>query len=170
MTNNSNLEKLRIPFYVVAPDIQSGQEVVFARGNTGKAVRASCSIPGVFTPVNISERMYVDGGVVSPVAVDTAINHGADIVIAVDISSDGESPQPKSTLETILQSVNIIYAKLTNLQISKAHIVIKPKVGNIASYDFDKRHEAILEGEKAAMEAIPKINAILEILKKEGRL
>jgi len=66
------MEKLRIPFYAVATDIQNGREVVFGSGNTGTAVRASCSIPGIFIPPVISGRMYVDGGVVSPVAVDAA--------------------------------------------------------------------------------------------------
>lgn len=69
---NTPMEKLRIPFYAVATDIQSGREVIFGIGNTGSAVRASCSIPGIFRPVNISGRMYVDGGVVSPVAVNAA--------------------------------------------------------------------------------------------------
>jgi NTE family protein len=167
---NTPLEKLDIPFYAVATDIQSGQEVVFGKGNTGAAVRASCSIPGVFRPVKIGDRIYVDGGVVSPVAVDAAKRQGADIVIAVDISSDVESTKPENTIETILQAINIMYSQLANLQCSRADVVIKPKVGHIGSSDFSKRHEAILEGEKAAAEAIPKIMEILDRLKKEGRL
>ncbi len=72
MIRGTTIENLRIPFYAVATDIGSGQEMVFGRGNTGSAVRASCSIPGVFRPVRIGDRTYVDGGVVSPVAVDAA--------------------------------------------------------------------------------------------------
>ncbi|MGD0283191.1 MAG: patatin-like phospholipase family protein, partial [Dissulfurispiraceae bacterium] len=151
---NTPIEKLRIPFYAVATDIQTGQEIVFGSGNTGTAVRASCSIPGVFRPVRIGSRMYVDGGVVSPVAVDTARKMGADIVIAVDISSDLGTTLPEGTMDTILQSVNIMYSKLSYMQLSGADIVIRPKVGRIGSNDFDKRHEAILEGEKAALEAL----------------
>jgi len=164
------IEKLRIPFYAVSTDIQSGREVVFASGNTGTAVRASCSIPGIFMPVNISGRMYVDGGVVSPVAVEAARRLGADVVIAVDISSDVEAPAPKGTIETILQSISIMYSKLATIQLSKADIVIKPKVGYIGSTDFSKRHEATLEGEKATLEALPKIHAILNKLRQEGKL
>ncbi|MCX7771329.1 MAG: patatin-like phospholipase family protein [Proteobacteria bacterium] len=170
MLNNAVIEKLKIPFYAVATDLQTGEEVVFGRGNTGTAVRASCSIPGVFTPVKIGNKFYVDGGVVSPVAVEAAKRHGADIVIAVDISSDGQTPPPQSTIETLLQSINIMYSKLAISQLSKAEIVIRPKVGHIASYDFEKRHEAIMEGEKAALEALPKINEIINKLKSEGRL
>lgn len=170
MLNNTVMEKLKIPFYAVATDIQTGEEVVFGKGNTGTAVRASCSIPGVFTPVKIGNKFYVDGGVVSPVAVDAAKRLGADVVIAVDISSDNQSPPPQTTIETLLQSVNIMYSKLAISQLAKAEIIIKPKVGHIASYDFDKRHEAIMEGEKAAIEALPKINEIINKLKNEGRL
>ncbi|MBI4688915.1 MAG: patatin-like phospholipase family protein [Nitrospirae bacterium] len=167
---NTPMEKLRIPFYAVATDIQSGKEVVFGTGNTGTAVRASCSIPGIFSPVNISGRMYVDGGVVSPVAVEAARRLGADVVIAVDISGDVESSQPEGIIDTILQSVNIMYSKLATIQISKADIVIKPKVGFIGSADFSKRHEAVLEGEKAAIEVLPKIQEIVNKLRQEGRL
>ncbi len=167
---NTPMEKLRIPFYAVATNIQNGQEVVFGTGNTGKAVRASCSIPGIFRPVKISGQMYVDGGVVSPVAVDAARKIGADVIIAVDISADVDNTQPESTIETILQSINIMYSKIANIQLSKADVVIKPRVGYIGSADFSKRHEAILEGEKAALEALPKINAIIDKLKQEGRL
>lgn len=167
---NTPLEKLKIPFYAVATDIQSGKEIVFGTGNTGTAVRASCSIPGIFRPVNILGKVYVDGGVVSPVAVDAARILGADIVIAVDISGDVDSTQPTGTIETILQSINIMYSKLAAIQLSKADVVIRPKVGYIGSADFSKRHEAVLEGEKAAIEALPKILDIINKLKLEGRL
>jgi len=167
---NTPIEKLKIPFYAVATEIQSGQEVAFGSGNTGMAVRASCSIPGVFRPVRIGDRMYVDGGVVSPVAVDVARRFGADVVIAVDISAGAERTFPENTVETILQSLNVMYSKLATIQLSKADVVIKPKVGHIGSADFSKRHEAILEGEKAALEALPQIIKIVTQLRQEGRL
>jgi len=164
------IEKLKVPFYAVATDILNGQEIVFGRGNTGMAVRASCSIPGIFRPVKIADGTYVDGGVVSPVAVDAAKRFGADIVIAVDISTGVEYTFPGNTMETILQSLNIMYSKLASVQLSQADVVIKPKVGHIGSADFSKRHEAILEGEKAALEALPKIMEIVTKLRLEGRL
>lgn len=167
---DTTMERLRIPFYAVATDIQSGKEVVFGSGNTGTAVRASCSIPGIFRPPVISGRMYVDGGAVSPVAVEAAKRYGADVVIAVDISGDVESSVPDGTIETILQSINIMYSKLSAIQLAKADIVIKPKVGHIGSSDFSKRHEAVLEGEKAAIKALPRIQEIVNRLRLEGRL
>ncbi len=167
---NTPIENLRIPFYSVATDLLNGHEVVFGKGNTGTAVRASCSIPGIFNPVRISDRIYVDGGVVSPVAVEAAKRLGADIVIVVDISADIGGKPPESTIETILQSISIMYSKLSSLQLTKADIVIRPKVGYIGPGDFSKRHEAVLEGEKAALGALPEINALISKLQQEGRL
>jgi NTE family protein len=170
MLKNTPMDRLKMPFYAVATDVQNGQEVVFGKGNTGTAVRASCSIPGVFRPVKIGNKMYVDGGVVSPVAVEAARRFGADIVIAVDISASVERTLPEYTIETILQSLNIMYSKLASIQLSVADVVIKPKVGHIGSSDFSKRHEAILEGEKAALEALPQIMQMINRLRQEGRL
>lgn len=170
LLRNTPIEKLRIPFYAVATDIESGREVAFGSGNTGTAVRASCSIPGIFIPTVISGRMYVDGGVVSPVPVDAAKRLGADVIIAVDLSGDVGTAAPKGTIEVILQSITIMYGKLAAAQLAKADVVISPNVGTIGSSDFSRRHEAVLEGEKAALAALPKIQEIIARLKREGRL
>jgi NTE family protein len=170
VVRQSSLEKLRIPFRAVATNLQSGEETVFVTGNTGKAVRASCSVPGVFQPVRIGDKTYVDGGVVSPVAVEAARRAGADVVIAVDISGGVGATVPQGILDTILQSIDIMYAKIAAAQIRNADVVITPKVGHIASGDFERRNEAILEGEKAAVQAMPRIQEILATLRQEGRL
>lgn len=167
---NTPIEKLPIPFYAVSTNIQTGEEIIFGVGNTGKAVRASCSIPGIFKPVTIADGTFVDGGVVSPVAVEAARRYGADVVIAVDISSSLNNSVPQSTIETILQSIGIMYAHISQTQLSKADVIITPKVGHIGSADFSRRHEAILEGEKAATEALPQITQIISKLREEGRL
>ena len=164
------IDKFKIPFYAVATDIQAGEEIAFSRGNTGKAVRASCSIPGIFQPAVINDKMYVDGGVVSPLAVDVARRYGADVVIAVDISSSLTSSAPTGTIETIMQAIDIMYSKMAVIQMKNADVVIKPKVGYIGTSDFSKRHEAIMEGEKAAAEALPAINQVLTKLREAGRL
>lgn len=166
----TTIDKFRIPFYAVATNIQTGEEAVFGRGNTGRAVRASCSIPGIFNPVVINNKVHVDGGVVSPVAVDVARRYGADVVIAVDISSSLSSAAPTGMIETIMQSVDIMYNKMAVIQLKSADVVIKPRVGYIGSSDFTKRHEAIMEGEKAAADAMPAINQMIGRLRQEGRL
>jgi len=165
-----NIEKLRIPFRAVATNLQTGAEIVFGTGNTGKAVRASCSIPGVFQPVWIGGKAYIDGGVVSPVPVLAAKQAGADVVIAVDISAGVSGAMPQGIVDTILQSIDIMYAKIAAAQIVYADVVIAPRVSTIGSGDFDKRNEAILEGEKAATLALPRIQQVLAKLRQEGRL
>jgi NTE family protein len=167
---NSPIEKFKITFYAVATSLPGGQEIVFGQGNAGMAVRASCSIPGVFRPKRIADKTYVDGGVVSPVAVDAARRFGADIVIAVDISADLDVRPPEGTIDTILQSVNIMYSKLASAQLTRADVVIRPKVGHVGSADFEMRHEAIMEGEKAAFEELPAIQNLIARLRQEGRL
>lgn len=167
---NAPIEKLKIPFYAVATDIKTGEIAVFNAGNTGMAVQASCSIPGVFQPARFSGASYVDGGVVDPLAVDVARKYGADVVIAVDISSGVDTVVPTSTIETIMKSIQIMYSKMSQPSISQADVVIKPLVGFVGSADFNHRNEAIMEGEKAALAAMPSITTILTKLRQEGRL
>jgi NTE family protein len=169
-TRNAAIEKLKIPFYAVATDIRTGESAVFHSGNVGMAVQASCAIPGVFQPARFSGASYVDGGVVKPLPVDVARQNGADVVIAVDISSGIDTVVPTSTMETIMKSIQIMYSKMSQVPITQADVVIKPVVGFVGSADFNRRNEAIMEGEKAALAAMPQINALLARLRQEGRL
>lgn len=156
---NRPIEKLNKPFAVVATDLQSGEMIVFRRGNTGMAVRASSSIPGLFQPVSISGREYVDGGLTSPVPVKVARNLGADIVIAVDIGSKPAYGKVSGAIDVLLQTFSIMGQSLSAQELSLADVVIRPNTGVIGATDFESRHLAILEGEKAAQEALPAIRA-----------
>ncbi|HET7833242.1 MAG TPA: patatin-like phospholipase family protein [Gallionella sp.] len=84
----TSIEQLPIPFSAVATDLMSGEEVVIATGDLIEAVRASISVPGIFTPVRINGRILIDGGLVNPVPVSVARAMGADLVIAVDLNHD----------------------------------------------------------------------------------
>jgi NTE family protein len=92
------------------------------------------------------------------------------VVIAVDISGGIEGVVPQGTMDTMMKSVDIMYSKIAAYQVKKADIVIRPNVKNIGSTEMEKRHEAILEGEKAAFDALPAIQQIIARLKQEGRL
>jgi NTE family protein len=159
LVGNRPLEKLDRPLAVVSTELETGERAVFVRGNTGQAVRASSSIPGVFEPVAISGKHYVDGGVVSPVPVDAARQLGADIVIAVDISTRPDGSNPDGMLNIVGQSIGIMGRKLAEQELARADVVIRPKVGMIGPTDFDQKNVAILEGERAALAAIPAIRA-----------
>jgi NTE family protein len=156
---NRPLDRLNLPFAAVATQLETGQRTVFVRGNTGQAVRASSSVPGVFEPVAIGGRHYVDGGVVSPVPVDAARQLGADVVIAVDISSKADGSNPQGMLGIVGQSIAIMGQKLGEQELARADIVIRPKVNQIGAADFEQRNQAIMEGERAALAAMPAIKA-----------
>lgn len=162
LVGGRSLEKMRKPFAVVATKLENGERTVFVRGNTGQAVRASSSIPGVFEAVTIGNAHYVDGGVVSPVPVDAARELGAEFVIAVDISSKANGiASPTSMLGNINQSIRIMGNKLGALELARADIVIRPKVNDIGPADFEQKNRAILEGERAVQAALPQIKAKL---------
>jgi NTE family protein len=154
---NRLLEKLNKPFAAVATDLQSGEPVVFRTGNTGMAVRASSSVPGVFQPVSISGRDYVDGGLVSPVPVRAARGMGADIVIAVYISNNPRLGKTRDSVDVMLQSFAIMGQSIAGYELNEADIVIRPDTGRIRSTGFEDRHLAIIEGEKAGLAAIAAI-------------
>ena len=154
-----SLQQLRKPLAVVATRLEDGHRTVFTRGNVGQAVRASSSIPGVFEPVSIAGKTYVDGGVVSPVPVDAARQLGAEVVIAVDISSKASGQRPDGLLGTVNQSIAIMGQRLGEQELARADVVIRPQVLDIGAADFTQRGRAIVEGEKAAQAAMPQIRA-----------
>jgi NTE family protein len=151
------LERLVKPFVAVATRLEDGERTVFARGNTGQAVRASSSVPGVFQPVTIGKYHFVDGGVVSPVPVDAARELGAEVVIAVDISSKPRGQTPANMLGTLSQSITIMGQKLGQAELERADVIVRPRVLDIGGADFTQRATAILEGEKATLAAMPQI-------------
>ncbi len=151
------LEKLAKPFVAVATRLEDGKRTMFSRGNTGQAVRASSSVPGVFHPVTIGKYHFVDGGVVSPVPVDAARELGADLVVAVDISSKARGQTPAGMLGTLGQSIAIMGQKLGQAELARADVIVRPQVLDIGATDFTQRANAILEGEKAALAAMPQI-------------
>ncbi len=154
---NQPLDKLAKPFVAVATRLEDGERTVFARGNTGQAVRASSSVPGVFQPVTIGKYHFVDGGIVSPVPVDAARQLGADIVVAVDISNKARGQTPAGMLGTLGQSIAIMGQKLGQAELARADVIVRPQVLDIGAADFTQRASAILEGEKAALAAMPQI-------------
>jgi NTE family protein len=158
---NLSIQKLPRPLGVVATDLQNGEMVLFRQGNTGMAVRASSAVPGVFQPVNINGRDYVDGGLTSPVPAQAARSMGADFVIAVDISNVSRRAKLTSTLDVLLQTFAIMGHTISSHELEDADVVIRPKTAAISSTDFEGRHLAILEGEKAAAAIMPELKAKL---------
>jgi len=161
MLRNRTIEKLPIPLGIVATELQSGKAVVFRRGNTGMAVRASSSVPGVFQPVRIGGKDYVDGGLVAPVPVRFAREMGADFVIAVDISTRPAEQEVSGSVGVILQTTAIMGQSISRHELQSADAVILPVMPDVKSTDFAARHAAILAGERAALAVLPALKARL---------
>jgi len=155
--NRRPLEQLNRRFATVATDLNSGERVVFRTGDTGMAVRASAAVPGVFQPTQFRGHSYVDGGLTSPVPVQAARDMGADIVIAVDISAKPEG-QPTDSMTAIMwQTTTIMGGAIAANELKGADVVIRPRLPYVKSWDFTARNEAMIEGERAALAALPAI-------------
>jgi NTE family protein len=151
------IEKLPKKFGAVATDLASGEPIVFRSGDTGVAVRASCSIPMLFSPVSIRGRQYVDGGLTSPVPVRLAFEMGANFVIAVDISDKPLAGTISSLWDMPFQTLAIMGQMIRRYEQPVADIIIRPDISKLGSVDFANRHMAILEGERAAAAEMQKI-------------
>ncbi len=161
MVANRPIEKLARPFGAVATDLGTGEMVVFRRGNAGMAVRASSTVPGVFQPVTINGHEYIDGGLTSPVPIQAARDMGADFVIAVDIGHKPSWSKADGLMSELLQTFTIMGNAISRHELSAADVVIRPHTSGVAVTDFNDRHLAIMEGEKAATQALPALLAKL---------
>ena len=153
---------MKIPLGIVATDLNSGEPVLFRRGNTGSAVRASSSVPAVFQPVRIGTREYVDGGLVAPVPVRQAREMGANFVIAVDISSDPQSNPASDTFDILMQTFTIMGKSLNNLLLKDADLVVRPSLSGVKSADFAARRKSIEAGREAMLKQLPRLKELLK--------
>ncbi len=155
------IEQMKIPLGIVATDLNSGEPVLFRRGNTGSAVRASSSVPAVFQPVRIGTREYVDGGLVAPVPVRQAREMGANFVIAVDISSDPQSNPASDTFDILMQTFTIMGKSINTLALKDADFVVRPALSGVKSSDFGARLRSIEAGRIAMRTLLPSLKARL---------
>lgn len=151
---------LPIPYAAVATDIKTGEKVVLKSGNLAAAMRASMSIPMLFEPWTIDDKLLVDGGVVSNLPVDTAHELFPGIpVVAVDIS-DPMVESVNSYMDVVNQSLTILMRRKTDEEGSRADILLKPKVAGLGMLDTGDPEKIIALGADAAMEKIDEIKAL----------
>jgi NTE family protein len=163
LVKNQTIENMSMPLGIVGTDLQTGNGILFQRGDTGQAVRASCSIPGVFQPTIIQGREYVDGGLVSPVPVRYAKQMGADIVIAVNISTEPSSQDSSGSLGILLHTTSIMGKSINTFELDLAQVVIQPELKGMRGTDFKSRNAAILAGEESVMKQISQIKNTLKM-------
>lgn len=158
---HKTLETLAIPFAAVAVDLRTGEQVVFERGSVARAVHASAAIPGVFVPVEIGGRTFVDGGVLNPVPADVVRRMGADVVIAVSVPPPVPTTAPKSPVDVALHAVTLMTAEIGRLRAREADVVIEPEVGPVRYDDFTQKRRLLEAGAAAARNALPAIRAAI---------
>jgi NTE family protein len=160
-TGGRTIEQLRVPLGIVATDLDSGAAILFQRGDTGSAVRASSAVPAVFQPVKIGTREYVDGGLVSPVPVRFARQMGAELVIAVDISNPPDGNATGDLMKMLLQTFAIMGRSINQFELRDADFVLRPALPGLSGADFTARSKAIQAGREAALKSLPDIKAKL---------
>jgi NTE family protein len=159
------LQDMAMPLGVLATDLGSGQGVLFRRGDAAQAVRASSAVPGVFAPVLIAGREYVDGGLVAPVPVGQARSMGAEVVLAVDISADPQGNDASGMLGLLLQTTAIMGQSINRFELARAELVVRPALSGVGSADFASRQRSIEAGRTAMQAAMPRLKAELAKLR-----
>ena len=166
LIKDKSFSDTKIPLKIITTDLCSGEEFQIKEGKLVDAMRASVSIPGIFTPAKIGNRLLVDGGVVNPTPIDVVKAMGADIVIGVDLTMKHPVKLENPTIiETLMQSFETIRVQASkfNIQKVKDAVIIRPNFsGKLDSYRFYEARPFIEEGKRAAKEALPKIKKLIE--------
>ena len=152
LVDDKNLEQLDIPLYVVATELSQGKQVIFAKGDTGQAVRASTTIPSMFIPTKIGDTNYVDGGLISPLPVKIAKDLGADVVIAVDILARPQHTKTTNMWGLFNQNINVMQAQLSKNESQWADVVIQPDIREKAHIFSTKSRDKVIEAGRQAVQ------------------
>lgn len=162
LTKRQKIEQLKIPFAIVATDINEGREVVFKNGDIAAAVRASISVPGIFVPYRIGNMLLVDGAVLNPTPIDVVRKMGADVVIAVDIVHANSVCSLNNMFDVILQSIDIMERELFRHRRHPCDLIIRPELSHIPPSDFEAIDDFIAAGERATEALLIPIRKLLD--------
>jgi NTE family protein len=167
----SNFSDLKIPFKAVTTDLVTGERVVLDSGDLAEALRATMAVPLAFSPVEMGERLLVDGGLVDPVPVEVAKQMGADVVIAVNtVSSLLPAGKIKNPIDIANQTTSIMSLQKKEEELKKADFVINPELSEFTAMDFGDVTKLINLGEKTADSLIGEIKKVIENKKREFRV
>lgn len=158
--------QLPVPFKCVATDIETGEAVVLDSGYLPDALRASMSIPSMFTPVEINDRLLVDGGVVRNLPASDANAMGADIIIGVDVTTELYDREELNSLVKVMeQTINFMSTKEVMKQRKLCDILIIPDMDGYSILSFDDADSIITRGERAARKMLPELIALADSLR-----
>ncbi|PLY07919.1 MAG: patatin [Desulfuromonas sp.] len=154
-----DIRDAQIPLALVATDISSGQRVVLDQGNLPRAVMASTCLPGIFVPVEIDDKLLVDGGLVENVPVTPLRDAGAEFIVGVDLSAGRHYQRPDDIIDVLANAIDIAIDNVTRYQTTSADLVIAPELSAFSRRDTSRIPELIEEGYKAAHQLLEKCNA-----------
>lgn len=157
LTKGKNFEELAIPFWAVATDLQTGEAIIFKKGPLATAVRASISMPGVFTPVIIEGQYLVDGAVAAGIPVEIARQMEPDLIIAINVGFIHTQHQINNIFDVLSKVVDIGGNRLDQRQIELADIVIRPQLGPIGVLHFHQASKCVEIGRRAAESSLQEI-------------
>ncbi|MCJ7764106.1 MAG: patatin-like phospholipase family protein [Dehalococcoidales bacterium] len=175
-----NFDELKMPFACVATDVITGEEVVINQGSVLEAVRASISVPIIFSVVKYGGRYLVDGGLVNPVPVSVLKDMGADFIIAVNVAprlnrmpgavylkesdSEGKSATKEPNIFSVIMKIfSINNSQVVEASLNGADVIIEPRMAGIGMADFSHAEECILEGGFSAIDAVLEIKRRLAV-------
>jgi len=159
-TSAKTFEELHTPLSIATTDLNAGLTVYFDHGPIAPPLRASCSYPGLFVPIQFDHRTLVDGFLTAPVPVEGCFLQGADVVIAVHLDP-GNLEQPRTFTDVLSRSFNIIQRHADVAWRQQADVIIEPDVQPFVWDDFSKTPQMVAAGEAATLAAIPQIRAAL---------
>ena len=157
-----DFKDLKIPFIAVATDVISGETVALRSGKIAPAVRASCAIPGLFSPVEIYGKILVDGGVTAPLGVEIAKSYNPEVIVAVDVSLPIKKQKVTNMFDLVSRAANLSYNSLNDFNGKEADILIKPSLNDVGIFDDHKNYEVYQAGRKAAIASLPKVKKLLK--------
>lgn len=156
-------EDLEIPTHVVTTDLLTGEKVVFCEGPVAPAVQASCSIPQIFSPVQIGDGLYADGGFVEYLPVETLRKYRPDATVGVHLGAYNDfSVPPRHLLSMIMRTMGIVAMRNARISSGSADVLIAPRLHGFTSFDLKRAEELLQVGYDAAVDAIPAIRHVLE--------
>lgn len=162
LTHGKQIEELPKKLAIVATDIENGERVVFREGPVDQAVRASISIPGIFVPERVGDRLLVDGGVIDRVPITVTREMGADIVLAVDVAQLDTPMKVNTIFDVIAQTLDVMEREIFRHRMLLADLVIRPDVGHYSSITYTGIEGIIAEGERTALEHVEQIKEMIE--------
>ena len=148
------MEESNIPFAMIATNISNGEKVILNRGNVADAVAASTCIPGIFIPVEIENKLLVDGGIVENVPISPLKEMGAELVIGVDLNAKHSYSRPENIIEVLLNSFHFTLNTASKVQTQKADIIIAPDLSSFNRVDIDQAPNLIEAGYKVTIKIL----------------